>query len=69
MFFGRCQLVTGLPEEQSSFRSELAFVLGVLTCVEALVKFYKIQQGLITIALDRESAIYQSDSQWLISIG
>ena len=31
--------VTGLPEEQSCYRSKLAGVLGVLTCVEALVKF------------------------------
>ena len=61
--------VTGLPEEQSSYRSELAGVLDVLTCVEALVKFYKIQNGLITIALDGESAIYQSDSEWSLSIG
>ena len=41
----------------------------MLTCVEALVKFYKIQNGLITIALDGESAIYQSDSEWSLSIG
>ena len=31
--------VTGLPDKQSSYRSEFAGVLGVLTCVEALVKF------------------------------
>ena len=59
----------GLPSEQSSNRSELTGVLGVLTCIEAFVKFYKIQQGLITIALDGESAIYQSDSKWPLSIG
>ena len=34
--------VTGLLDIQSSYRSELAGVLGVLTCVEALVQFYKI---------------------------
>ena len=61
--------VIGLPEEQSSYRSDLAGVLGVLTCVEALVKFYNIQNDLITIALDGESAIYQSDSEWPLSIG
>ena len=55
--------VTGLPEEQFSYQSELAGVLGVLTCVEAFVKLYKISDGLITIALDGESAIYQSDSE------
>ena len=59
----RYEFVTGLPDEQSSYRSELARVLGVLTCVEALVKFYKISDGSITIALDGESAIYQSDSE------
>ena len=46
--------VTGLPDEQSSYRSELAGVLGVLTCVEAFVKFYKISDGSITIVLDGE---------------
>ena len=61
--------VKGLPSEQSSYRSKLAGVLGVRTCVEALVKFYKIQNGLITIVLDGESAIYQSDSEWPLSIG
>ena len=60
--------VTGLSEEQSSYRSELAGVLGVLTCVEALVKFYKIKNSLIIIALDGESAIYKSDSEWPLSI-
>jgi hypothetical protein len=60
--------VTGLPDEQSSYRSELAGVLGVLTCVEALAKFYKIGEGSITIALDGESAIYKSDSEWPLSI-
>ena len=65
---GGTNFVTGLPEEQSSYRSELAGVLGVLTSVKALVKFYKIQNGLITIALDGESAIYQSDSEWPLSI-
>ena len=62
-------LITGSPEEQSSYQSELAGVLGVLTCVEALVKFYKIQNGLITIELDGESTIYQSDSKWSLLIG
>ena len=57
-----------LPEEQSAYRSKLAGVLGVLTCVEALVKFYKIGNGLITIALDGESAIYQSIRKWPLSI-
>ena len=60
--------VTGLPDEQSSYRSKLAGVLGVLTCVEALVKFYNIGDGVITIALDGESVIYQSDSEWPLSI-
>ena len=60
--------VTGLPEEQSSYRSELTGVLGVLTCVEALDNFYKISGGLITIALDGESAIYQSNSECPLSI-
>ena len=39
---------TGLPEEQSAYRSELAGVLGgmhVRTCVEAIVKFYKLNEG------------------------
>ena len=37
--------------------------------MEALVRFYKNQNGLITIALDGESAIYQSDSKRPLSIG
>ena len=60
--------VTGLPDKLSSYQRELAGVFGVLTCVEALVKFYKISAGSITIAPDRESAIYQSDSEWPLSI-
>ena len=62
------KFVTGLPEKQSSYRSELAGVFGVLTYVEALVKLYKISDSSITIALDEESAIYQSDSEWPLSI-
>ena len=60
--------VTELPGGQSSYRSELAGVLGVLTCVQALVKFYKISDSSIIIVLDGESAIYQSDSDWPLSI-
>ena len=57
-----------LPDEQSAYRSELAGVIGVLTCVEVIVKIYKLCIGLITIALDGESALYQSDSEWPLSI-
>ena len=62
-FLEGANFVTGLPDKQSSYRSELAGVLGVLTCVEALVKFYKIHEGSITITLDGESVIYQSNSE------
>ena len=55
--------VTRLPDEQFFYRSELAGVLSVLTCVDALVKFYKLGNGLITTVLDGESAVYQSDSE------
>ena len=61
--------VTWLPDKQSSYRSELAGVLGVLIYVDALVQFYNISDGAIIIALDGESAIYQSDSEWPLSIG
>ena len=36
--------------------------------MEALVKFYKVNDGFITIALNGESAIYQSDREWPLSI-
>ena len=60
--------MTRLPTEQSSYQSELVGVLGVLTCVEVFVMFYKIRNDLIAIALDEESAMYQSDSEWPLSI-
>merc|ERR1712091_192810 len=41
--------VTGARVEQSAYRSELAGVLGVLTCVEALVKFYNLADGSVAI--------------------
>lgn len=60
--------VTGLPEEQTAYRSELAGVLGVLTSVDALVHFYGIDSGSITIALDGESALRESESGWPLRI-
>lgn len=60
--------VTGLPEEQTAHRSELAGVLGVLTSVDALVHFYGIDSGSITIALDGESASREFESGWPLRI-
>ena len=62
-FLEGVNFVTELRDKQSSYRSELAGVLGVLTYVEALVKFFKIGDGSIAIALDGESAIHQYDSE------
>ena len=50
------------------YRSELTGVLGVLTSVDALVHFYGIEAGSITIALDGESALQESESGWPLRI-
>ena len=60
--------VTGLPEEQTAYRSKLAGVFGVLTSVDALIQFYDIDSGSITIAFDGESTLRESESGWPLSI-
>ena len=52
-----CNLTTGLPSNQSSFCSELAGILGILTSLELFCHFYCINSGSITIFLNGYSAL------------
>ena len=49
--------VTGLEEEQSPYRLELAGMDGALSMVAVTIKFFNIEEGGFTIALDGESAM------------
>ena len=60
-------IVPGNPEEQSSYRSELAGISGSLAIIDAVCKKYDINSGSITIALDGEQALLKSKSQWPLS--
>lgn len=44
--------VPGISADQSSYRSELAGVLGILQITEAIVQNHNLTSGLITITLD-----------------
>jgi ribonuclease HI len=56
----------GEAEDQSSYRSELAGILGVLVMVQSLCTLYEIQEGAIEVALDNKSAAEQSAGDWLL---
>lgn len=60
-------VVPGNPCEQSSYRSELAGISGVLAVVLAICKKYDITQGCITMALDGEQAMLKARSVWPLS--
>ena len=60
--------VTGLPEDQSAYQSELAGIIGVLASVAVLVAAYNINSGSITIALDGESALNESKGNWHLQV-
>ena len=44
--------VTGLEDEQSPYRSELAGIDGALSMVAVIIKFFNIEEGGFEIALD-----------------
>ena len=59
--------VPGNPDEQSSYRSELAGISGSLTIITAVCDKYDITSGAITIALDGEQAMITAGSTWPLS--
>lgn len=64
--------VPGINADQSSYRSELAGVLGILQITEAIVQNHDLRSGLITIALDGYKALCQlsnSNNEWLLCLG
>ena len=61
--------VPGNPEEQSSYRSELAGISGSLAIISAVCDKYGIVSGSITIALDGQQAMLKSRSLWPLSPG
>eukprot|EP00536_Pseudo-nitzschia_multiseries_P007580 jgi/Psemu1/18282/gm1.18282_g len=67
VFLTGSNLVSGSPEDQSSYRSELAGI-GVLTCCMALVDLYDVASGSLTIALDGDTALQQAQGTWPLSI-
>jgi hypothetical protein len=60
--------VTGTKEDQSSYRSEAAGVSGALAVLDVLVKYYHIESGSVTIALDGLLALQQCAGDWPLSI-
>ena len=60
--------VTGFDEDQLAYRSEFAGTTGVLTTVAVLVKHFHITTGVITIALDGESASDEASGDWSLQI-
>lgn len=60
-------VVPGNPDEQSSYRSELAGISGVLVILDAVCKRHDISEGLITLALDGEQAMLKASSSWPLS--
>ena len=49
--------VTGLEDEQSPYRSELAGIDGALSMLAVIIKFFNIEEGGFEIALDGQSAM------------
>ena len=60
--------MTGLGEDQSAYRNELAGIIAVLTIIDVLVRHHDITEGAITIALDGDSALIQSGDDWPLSV-
>lgn len=50
-------IVPGHAEDQSAYRSELAGILGVVSIVKELVKYYEIEEGHVTIGCNNISAL------------
>ena len=61
-------LTTGLPSDQSSYRSELAGAIAILSTVDLLVSFYHITSGALTIAFDGKAALDYSSSDAVLSV-
>ena len=56
--------VNGLADIQSAYRSELAGVIGMLTCIWTLCKHFNIHDGRIEIGLDGASALHDSKEDY-----
>jgi len=54
---------TGLPKEQSAYRSKLASALAVLSTVDLLVSHFGISSGAVTIAFDGKAALVAASNQ------
>lgn len=52
--------VYGTPSDQSAYRSELAWVAGILSALEVLAHHFSLTDGSITIALDGQSALREA---------
>ena len=60
--------MTGLGEDQSAYRSELAGVIATLTILDVLVRHHNITEGVVTIPLDGDSTLIQSGGDWPLSV-
>jgi hypothetical protein len=60
-------VVPGNPKEQSSYRSELSGISGVLAILGAVCHKYDIHKGSIRLALDGEQALLKASSTWPLS--
>jgi len=64
----RSNYVTGSAEDQSAYRSELDGTIAVLATVLIVVKQFSITSGVITIALDGESAMEEANGNLHLQI-
>ena len=60
-------VVPGNPEEQNSYRSELAGISGSLAVLSAVCEKYDITEGATTMALDGQQALLNASSTWPLS--
>ena len=60
--------VTGSKTDHSAYRTELAGVIAAFTMLDVLVHHHNLTSGTVTIALDGESALIPSGSDWPLSV-
>jgi len=49
--------VTGITDDHSPYRAELAGVCGTITAIEKIIDYYKIRLGKVRAGLDGQSVI------------
>ena len=55
---------TGPASDQCLYRSKLGGIIGVLTAIDIVIRFYKITSGKITLKCNNETAVDQAGGDW-----